>query len=129
MAIADTASSASKAYASQLSIPIPDAPIRAAAAAKVAIAFGLAQVAMIARTKFKTAAPSKPANASLGSSGGGGTTERAEPSFNVVGGSRENQLLTAIQSQFDKPLKAYVVSTEVTDQQQLDSAIVNTAGT
>jgi hypothetical protein len=127
MAIADTASSASKAFLGQLTVPSPANLVAAAKAAKIATAFGLAQVAMIARTKFKTAAPSTPANASLGSSGG--TTERAEPSFNVVGGSRENQLLTAIQSQFDKPLKAYVVSTEVTDQQQLDSVIVNTAGT
>jgi hypothetical protein len=127
MAIADTASSASKAYASQLSIPTPDALVRAAAAAKVATAFGLAQVAMIARTKFKTAAPSTPANASLGSSGG--TTERADPSFNIVGRSGDNLLINAIQAQFDKPLKAYVVSRDVTNQQQLDGMIVSQAGT
>jgi len=128
MAIADTASSASKAYASQLSIPTPDAPLRAAAAAKVATAFGLAQVAMIARTKFKTAAPSTPANASLGGSSGG-TTERADPSFNIVGRSGDNLLINAIQAQFDKPLKAYVVSRDVTNQQQLDGMIVSQAGT
>ena len=91
------------------------------------IGAGLAQVAAISRQKFQSSSANTPINTTGG--GGGGTTERADPSFNVVGGSRENQLLTAIQSQFDKPLKAYVVSTEVTDQQQLDSAIVNTAGT
>jgi hypothetical protein len=91
------------------------------------IGSGLAQVAAISRQKFQSSSAATPINTTGG--GGAGTTERAEPSFNVVGGSRENQLLTAIQSQFDKPLKAYVVSTEVTDQQQLDSVIVNTAGT
>jgi hypothetical protein len=93
------------------------------------IAFGLAQVAAISRQKFQSSSANTPIRTTTDSGGAAGTTERAEPSFNVVGGSRENQLLTAIQSQFDKPLKAYVVSTEVTDQQQLDSVIVNTAGT
>jgi hypothetical protein len=92
------------------------------------IAFGLAQVATISRQKFQSSSANTPIN-TTGGGGGAGATERADPSFNIVGGSRENQLLTAIQSQFDKPLKAYVVSTEVTDQQQLDSVIVNTAGT
>ena len=82
---------------------------------------------MIARTKFKSSAPSTPANASLGSSGG--TTERADPSFNIVGRSGDNLLINAIQAQFDKPLKAYVVSRDVTNQQQLDGMIVSQAGT
>ena len=129
MAIADTASSALKAYSSQLSPFDLTSPIRALAAAKVATAFGLANVAMIARTKFQSSPPSTPANASLGSSGGGGTSERAEPSFNVVGRSNENLLINAIQAQFDKPLKAYVVSRDVTNQQQLDGMIVSQAGT
>ena len=103
-------------------------PFARIAAMTAVIGAGMAQVAVIARQKFQPDSPNTPIN----TGGGGtseGTTQRAEPSFNIVGGSRENQLLTAIQSQFDKPLKAYVVSTEVTDQQQLDSVIVNTAGT
>ena len=127
MAIADTASSASKAFLGQLTVPSPANLIAAAKAAKIATAFGLAQVAMIARTKFKSSAPSTPANASLGSSGG--TTERADPSFNIVGRSGDNLLINAIQAQFDKPLKAYVVSRDVTNQQQLDGMIVSQAGT
>ena len=98
------------------------------AAMTAVIGAGMAQVAIIARQKFQPDSPNTPINTGGGGTSGG-TTQRAEPSFNIVGGSRENQLLTAIQSQFDKPLKAYVVSTEVTDQQQLDSVIVNTAGT
>jgi hypothetical protein len=128
MALADTASSALKAYGSQIIIGDPTSIVRAAAAAKVATAFGLANVAMIAKSKFQTAAPSKPANASIGSTGGE-TSERAEPSFNIVGRSGENLLINAIQAQFGKPLKAYVVSRDVTTQQQLDGMIVGQAGT
>lgn len=48
----DTYMSAQKAYASQLSIPTPDAPIRANVAAGVAVASGLARVAAITKTQF-----------------------------------------------------------------------------
>ena len=86
------------------------------------IAFGLAQVAAISRQKFKSTAPSTPTNIGGGGSSGSGAA-RAEPSFNIVGRSNNNQLLDAIQSQFDKPLKAYVVSGDVTNQQELDRNI------
>ena len=127
IAIADTASSASKAFLGQLTVPSPANLVAAAKAAKIATAFGLAQVAMIARTKFKSSAPAKPANASIGSTGD--LSERSEPSFNVVGRSGETLLINAIQAQFGKPLKAYVVSRDVTTQQQLDGMIVGQAGT
>ena len=91
------------------------------------IAFGLAQVATIARTKYQSSSPASPANASIGSGGSGGDSGRAEPSFNIVGRSNENILLNAIQAQFDKPLKAYVVARDVTNQQQLDGIISNTS--
>jgi len=110
------------------SIPTPDAPFRAAAAAKVATAFGLANVAMIARTKFQSSAPSSPANASIGGSDSS-SSGRAEPSFNIVGRSNDNILLSAIQSQFDQPLRAYVVARDVTNQQQLDGVISTAAST
>jgi len=51
-AIIDTYMAAQKAYTSQLSIPTPDAPIRAQVAAGVAIAGGLARVAAISKTEF-----------------------------------------------------------------------------
>ena len=89
------------------------------------IAFGLAQVATIARTKYQSMTPSTPSRTSSGGSGGG--SGRAEPSFNIVGRSNENIILKAIQSQFDQPLKAYVVARDVTNQQQLDGIISNTS--
>lgn len=54
--------SAQNAYNSQLSIPTPDAPIRAALAAGVAVAQGLARVAAIKKTEV----PSPPAGLNSG---------------------------------------------------------------
>ena len=90
------------------------------------IAFGLAQVATIARQKFQSSASKTPIN--TGGGGGGSGNGRAEPSFNIVGRSNDNLLINAIQAQFDKPLKAYVVSRDISNQQQLDGVIVNQAG-
>ena len=127
MTIVDTYMAAQKAYLSQMQFD-PTSPIRATIAAGVAVAAGLAKVAAISRTTFKSTSPSTPTNIGGGGSSSGGGTARAEPSFNIVGRSGDSLLINAIQAQFDKPLKAYVVSTEVTSQQQLDGIIINEAG-
>ena len=87
------------------------------------IAFGLAQVAMIARQKYQAPAMGG------GSTGGGGSGdgEDKEDVFNIVGQSQGSQLAGAIQGQFDKPLKAYVVARDVTNQQGIDSNIEGNA--
>jgi hypothetical protein len=62
------------------------------------------------------------------SSGGGATTGSGAPqapSFNVVGVSGVNQIAQTVGSQ--KPLKAYVVSQDVTTQQALDRNIIKTS--
>ena len=89
------------------------------------IGSGLAQVAAISRQKYQSSS----ANTPIRTSTGGGASQRSDPSFNIVGRSNENLLINAIQAQFDKPLKAYVVSRDVTNQQQLDGMIVGQAGT
>ena len=99
------------------------------AAMTAVIGAGMAQVAVIARQKFQPDSAQTPMNVGATSGGGGGVSERSEPSFNIVGRSGENLLINAIQAQFGKPLKAYVVSREVTTQQQLDGMIVGQAGT
>jgi len=99
------------------------------AAMTAVIGAGMAQVAIIARQKFQPEAASTPINTTSGGGAGGGASERAEPSFNIVGRSNDNLLINAIQAQFGKPLKAYVVSRDVTTQQQLDGMIVGQAGT
>jgi len=90
------------------------------------IGSGLAQVAAISRQKYQSSSANTPIRTSTG---GGGASQRTEPSFNIVGRSNENLLINAIQAQFDKPLKAYVVSRDVTTQQQLDGMIVGQADT
>ena len=90
------------------------------------IGSGLAQVAAISRQKYQSSSANTPIRTSTG---GGGASQRTDPSFNIVGRSGDNLLINAIQAQFDKPLKAYVVSRDVTTQQQLDGMIVGQAGT
>jgi len=135
IALIETYSAASSAFKNTLANPInkllPDAGLlRAKINAGVAVAAGLLKVAAISRQKYQSSSAATPINTTGGGGGGGaGATERADPSFNIVGRSNENLLINAIQAQFDKPLKAYVVSRDVTNQQQLDGMIVSQAGT
>ena len=55
------------------------------------------------------------------------TLTQATPSFNVVGRSETNQLAQTIGQRQQEPIKAYVVSTEVTTQQSLDRNVISTA--
>ncbi len=66
-----------------------------------------------------------------GGGGGGGIdsfkTPQAQaqsPSFNIVGSSGTNQLASAIGSQTQQPIQAYVVSNDITSAQSLDRNIV-----
>ena len=61
-----------------------------------------------------------------GGSGGGGTSSGGGGrnfDFNLVGSTGENQVATAIGSQMTEPVQAYVVSSQITSQQQLDNVI------
>lgn len=74
----ETYQAAQSSYASQMTIPTPDAPVRAAVAAGIAIAQGLARVAIIARTKFNTSGESGSVNNSTPAIGG------SAPAFNSI---------------------------------------------
>ena len=124
-ALIQTYQSAQGAYLSQLSIPTPDAPVRAQIAAGVATAVGLANVAAISAQKFEYSGTSAP-SPSGGLGGGIGGTEPQPPAFNVVGQSGFNQVATAL-GQGQPPIQAFVVSQDVTTAQQLDNAIIQTA--
>lgn len=54
-------------------------------------------------------------------------TQSQAPAFNVVGASPENQLATAIGQKESQPVKAFVVSNDVTNAQALDRNIVESA--
>lgn len=60
-------------------------------------------------------------------SAAGGVNVQA-PDFNVVGTSSVDQLAQTVAGQTNEPIKAYVVGKDVTNQQELDRNIVNTAG-
>ena len=62
-----------------------------------------------------------------GGVGGGGSAAPQAPSFNIVGAAPENQLAQAIGEKEDKPIKAFVVSNEVSNAQALDRNIVQGA--
>ena len=89
--------------------------------AGIAGAFALKTIKSIVSSK-------KPSSAS-GGGGGGGTAPAASqaPSFNVVGASDTNQLAQAIGEDSKKPVKAFVVSGDVSTAQSLDRNIVEGA--
>jgi len=91
------------------------------------IAFGLAQVATIARTKFQTSAGSGGAIGAAAGRNGAGEGDSREFNFNLAGSTQSNQLTQSIASQLSQPIQTYVVSSEITTQQQLDLNIANTA--
>jgi hypothetical protein len=70
------------------------------------------------------------ASSSASSAGGGSASAPSAPqapSFNVVGNSGANQIAQTIGRQSQSPIKAYVVSKDVTTQQALDRNIVKSA--
>ena len=122
----DTYSSAIKAYGSQLVVGDPTSVIRGKIAAGIATAFGLAQVAAIARTSFVPSAASTPPVGGASAGVGGGAGVQA-PAFNIVGSTGVNQLANAIGSTSEQPVRAYVVSSDVTSAQELDRNIIESA--
>jgi hypothetical protein len=111
-----TYQSATAAYASQVVAGDPTSVIRGAIAAAAAVASGLANVKQILAVKV------------AGQSGGGGANAAAgggrqsSPAFNLTGRSNVNQLQTGIDQQETAPVRAFVVSQDVTNQQAADRA-------
>ncbi len=94
--------------------------------AGVAAAAGLANIKAIKSTKVGTATgPTTP----TATGGGRGATQSQSvpPAFNIVGASDTNQLAEAIGGQAQQPVKAYVVSNDVSTAQELDRNIVKGA--
>ena len=87
-----------------------------------AVAAGAKSIAQIKSSDQSTTAPSaSPIRGATGAS-------PAPPQINTVGASGISQLAQTIQGQSEKPIKAYVVSGEVTTAQSLDRNIVREAG-
>lgn len=98
-------------------LPEPFGSIQKAVSAAGILASGLKTVKQIASTQIP--------------GGGGGSAPSASapqaPAFNVVGASPENQLAEVLGDQQKQPVKAYVVSDEVTNAQAMDRKIVKGA--
>jgi hypothetical protein len=116
----DTFVAAQGAYKSQMVVPSPDAPVRAAIAAGFAVAQGLARVAVIAKTQFGASA-----------SGGGAGSVNAP---NLQSPQSQQATATFYDTQvkqnaqggfggFGQPVKAYVVEHEITSAQKTIKSI------
>jgi hypothetical protein len=92
------------------------------------IAFAAQAAGIISSVKSAVNAAKGSASAMGGGGGIGGAASAPQaPSFNVVGAAPENQLAQAIGEKEDKPIKAFVVSNDVTNAQALDRNIVEGA--
>jgi len=122
-----TYQSAQSSYASLAPIPIVG-PALGVAAAGAAVYAGMKQIQNIKKTKV-------PGGGGGGSASGGGSVGAAAaisapptpPSFNVVGSSETSVLGDAVAGQTNEPVKAYVVSNDVTTAQSLENNIVEGA--
>ena len=79
------------------------------------------------KTITSTPEPTPPAGASVGGGSAIPPTPSAPPAFNVVGQGETSQLADAIGSQASEPVRAYVVSNDVTTAQGLERNIVEGA--
>ena len=116
-----TYQSAQSSYASLAGIPVVG-PALGVAAAGAAVFAGMKQIQNIKKTKV-------PGGGGGASAGGGASVGAAPtpPSFNVVGATETSVLSDAVAGQTKEPVKAYVVSNDVTTAQSLDNNIIEGA--
>lgn len=114
----DTYLAAQGAYRSQMAISTPDAPVRAAVAAGIAIAQGLARVAIISKQQFNGGGGTSGSNNSSGSVPSAGGMQAPSPANFAFLGNQPNQ---------QPPLQAYVVSTQVSSNLEAQQLINNQA--
>jgi len=115
----DTYLAAQGAYRSQMAISTPDAPVRAAIAAGIAIAQGLARVAIISKQQFNGSGSKSGGSSSGGSipSAGGGMNAPSPANYDFLSQQPNQQ----------PPLQAYVVSTQVSSNLEAQQLINNQA--
>ena len=111
------------AYATAQKSPLTGLfPAYPAIAAGAAAAFAASQVALISSQQYQSA------NAGSYTSGAGTPSVPSQPAqFNIVGQGGANQLVEGIAGQFDRPIRAYVVSGEVISGAELDRRRIRTA--
>lgn len=108
---------AQQAYASQMTIPTPDAPVRATIAAALAVTQGLARVISIRKTQFNSS------GSSASSSGGGsGGVQAAATGFSAIAkpSAPSNPNQTPVKSE---PVKVFVVQKDLNKSKKIDDQI------
>jgi hypothetical protein len=113
----DTYLAAQGAYASQMSIKTPDAPVRAAIAAGIAIAQGLARVAIISKQQFQGTG-----GTSGGNNGGGNVPS---PNAGTMAPSPANYDFISQQPNQQPPLQAYVLGGQISSNLEAQQLIFN----
>ena len=108
-AIIDTYAAAQGAYKSQMVVPDPSAPIRASVAAGIAIAQGLARVAAISKTQFKSTSTGTPPPTPAGTSSATPAPTFTNPQTTNLGTGE----LSGGQGQQNQPMRAYVVERDI----------------
>jgi len=123
-----TYQAAQSAYASQLIPGDPTSPVRATIAAGIAVASGIANVQQILST------PTPAAGGGGGGAGGGVPSRPTIPTFNpeaaldaTAAGQEGAATVTASQQGTQAPIRAYVVATEVTSEQEANKKIEDLA--
>ncbi len=99
----------------QLAVPQDALTGQNFAKAAIVAATGVAQIAKIRSTEFDFAGDS-------GVDTGGLSAPSTSPQFNIVGASGQNAILESLQA---NPMRAYVVGSDVTSQQELDRNRIN----
>ena len=90
------------------------------------IAYGLQAAGIMMSIKSAFSA-SKSAASAAGGGGGVSAPPSRTPSFNIVGSSPQNQIAEALNGQNQRPIKAFVTSSDVSSAQALDRNIIETA--
>jgi len=116
--------SAQKAYESQLTIPSPDAPFRAALAAGIAIASGLKNVQSILSVKVPNYGGGGVSSAGIR---GSQPSAPSVPNFNVVGNTGINQIGQVLNGQADTATRAYVVFGDIEKASQIENEAIQGA--
>ncbi len=99
----------------QLAVPQDALTGQNFAKAAIVAATGVAQIAKIRSTEFEFAGDSSVDTGSL-------SAPSTSPQFNIVGAGGQNAILESLQR---NPVKAYVVGSDVTSQQELDRNRIN----
>tara|TARA_R100000951_G_scaffold23117_2_gene19224 strand:+ start:82 stop:2598 length:2517 start_codon:yes stop_codon:yes gene_type:complete len=92
-------------------------------ALKVANAISVGVMGLMNVKKILATKPVEKTAPNIGGVGGGGGAP-APPSFNLVEGSADNQIANSLNDQNQQPVKAFVVTSDVTSGQEMDRNII-----